>query len=171
MSYFLPAERPGMADPAVVFWELCKLPEFAHIGEAEARVEFLMRSHQEIKGGRQVLGTVFQPNVQGRLKEVFTWLLEEKFGGMEDTPITYLIVIDAEYWLDASDQEREILIYHEACHIQTAFDKNGAQRFDKDTGLPVLCLVGHDVEEFSAVVERYGAHSDELVRFAAAIKS
>lgn len=171
MGYFLPSARPDIQDPAAVFWQLVKdQPEFHHIGEAEARIEFLMRTHPEIKAGRQVLGTVFTPDVQGRLRDVFAWLLDGLFGDTDGNPITFLIIIDAEYWLDASEREREILIYHEACHIQITFDRNGAQRFDRDTGLPVLGLVGHDVEEFAAVVARYGAHSDDLRRFVAAVK-
>jgi len=172
MSYFLPHERPEMADPREVYGRLLKLPEFAHITEAEARVEWLMRGHPEVRGGRQVLGTVFRPDVQGRLREVFQWLLAEKFGAGdndsgdgEDRPIDFLVVLDADYWLDSDDHLREILVYHELCHIQPAFDKHGAQRFDRDTGLPVLTLAGHDVEEFTAVVQRYGAYSGELADF------
>lgn len=168
MGYFLPSDRPEMPNPEAVFLRLCKLDELKHIAEAEARIEFLMRSHEEVKGGRQVLGTVFRPDVQGRLREVFAWLLEEKFGGADDRPIDFLIVLDAQYWLDADDRAREILVYHEACHIQPSFDKHGAQRFDRETGLPVLGLVGHDVEEFAAVVRRYGTHTQELRDFIAA---
>lgn len=167
MSYFLPVERPDIDNPEVFYLRLLKLAEHAHIVEAEARVEFLMRTHAEVKGGRQVLGTVFRPDVQGRLREVFQWLLEDKFGGLGegDRPIDYLIVLDAEWWMDADERDREILVYHEMCHIQPAYDKMGAQRFDRDTGLPVLTLAGHDVEEFSAVVRRYGAYSRDIRDF------
>lgn len=176
MSFFIPLKRPGMPQPAEVYLRLLDLPEHSHIREAEARVEFLMRGHAEVKGGRQVLGTVFRPDVNGRLREVFTWMLEEMFGPGDDSgddaerpPIDFLVVLDAEYWLDGDDRDREILMYHELCHIQPAFDKNGAQRFDRETGLPVLTLAGHDVEEFKAVVERYGAYSEDIRQFVAAV--
>lgn len=172
MGYFLPHERPGMPDPREFFERLKRLPEHAHFTEAEARVEFLMRGHPEQRGGRQVLGTVFRPDVQGRLREVFLWLLEEKFGPGDDAggdeekpPMDFLIVIDADYWLESDDRVREILVYHEMCHVQPAFDKMGNQRFSKETGLPVLTLAGHDVEEFSAVVQRYGTYSQDLKTF------
>jgi hypothetical protein len=177
MSFFLPLKRPEMPQPAAIYLRMLDLPEHIHIREAEARVEFLMRTHAEVKGGRVVLGTVCKPDVTGRLRDVFTWLLEEMFGpgdgaGSDDPdaarPIDFLVVLDAEYWLDATDRQREILVYHELCHIQPSFDKYGAQRFSRDTGLPVLTLAGHDVEEFSAVVTRYGAHTDELRQFIAA---
>jgi hypothetical protein len=170
VGYFLPADRPDLPSPLPHHARMLKLAEHKHIIEAEARVEYLMRSHQEVKGGRRVLGTVFRPDVQGRLREVFQWLLEEKFGAQEgDPPIDYLIVLDADYWVDADERSREVLVYHELCHIQPAFDKYGAQRFDRETGLPVLTLAGHDVEEFSAVVRRYGAHTQELRDFIAAV--
>ena len=170
MSFFLPSERTDVADPREVYGRLLKLPEFAHLTEAEARVEWLFRTHEEVRGGRRVLGTVYRPDVQGRLREVFQWLLDDKFGGVgdEERGIDFLIVLDAEFWLDAGEREREILVYHELCHIQPAFDRFGAQRFDKATGLPILTLVGHDVEEFSAVVRKYGAYSGELRDFIAA---
>lgn len=170
MSYFLPADKPDMPSPLPFHERMLELAEHKHIVEAEARIEYLMRSHEEVKGGRQVIGTVFRPDVQGRLREVFQWLLEDKFALAEgDQPIDYLIVLDASYWSGASDRQREILVYHELCHIQPAFDRYGAQRFDRDTGLPVLTLAGHDVEEFSAVARRYGAHTQELRDFVAAI--
>ncbi|HHP1741547.1 TPA: putative metallopeptidase, partial [Klebsiella pneumoniae] len=35
-----------------------------------------------------------------------------------------------------------------------------APKFNKETGMPVLKLRGHDVEEFVGVVRRYGASKD-----------
>ena len=46
-------------------------------------------------------------------------------------------------------------------------DREGAPRFD-DEGRPVWGLQGHDVEEFAAVVRRYGAHNPDIQRFLAA---
>ena len=170
MSYMLCHEAPpSVPQPAEFFARLLSLPEFGHIVESEVRIEWLYRTHPEVKAGRQVLGAVHEPNVTGRLREVFSWMLQDKFGGSdEDVPIKFLVIIDYEYWAEADHRAREILIYHEACHIRPALGKDGEQRFDKETGLPVLCLVGHDVEEFSAVVRRYGAWSDDLQAFISA---
>lgn len=167
MGYFLPSLRPDIPNPEEVFGRLLRLDEHKHIVEAEVRIEFLMRTHPEVKAGRTVLGTVFRPEVQGRLRDLFDWLLEDKFGGLAegDRGIDFLIVLDAEFWMDADDLAREILVYHEMTHIQPAFDKMGAQRFDRDTGLPVLTIAGHDIEEFAAVVRRYGTYSTDLRNF------
>jgi hypothetical protein len=49
---------------------------------------------------------------------------------------------------------------HELYHIAQATDDYGAPKFNKETGMPVLKLRGHDVEEFVGVVRRYGASKD-----------
>lgn len=166
MGFVVPDGQRGIPHPEEFALRLFQLPELAHIKDSEARIEWLFRTHAEVKGGRQVLGTVFRPEVNGRLRELFTWLLEDKFGGTdEDAPIAFLIVLDYEFWAEAPDLQREILVYHELTHIQPALDKYGAPRFDKETGLPVLTLAGHDIEEFTAVVRRYGSYHQGLVDF------
>lgn len=164
MSYSLPTALPaGISHPAQHLHKLLRLPEFEHLKAGEARIEFLMRGHEQIFAGRRVLGTCHLPRVQGRLKDVFIWMLEEKFGELPD----FLIELDMTYWLDeAGEREREILIYHELMHADQAVDKFGTPRFDQE-GRPTWRIRGHDVEEFSSVVRRYGSWSDELRAFIA----
>jgi len=164
MSFTIPA-RPG---PAEIADRLLRLPEFEHLRAGEARVVYLMRVDPVIKAGRQVLGTCYLPTVQGSLKPLFDWLLADRFGN--DPPIDFLIVLDTEYWQPASELKGEILVYHELMHCGQAVDKHGADRFDPVTGQPIWCIRGHDVEEFVAVVERYGQHNDDIRRFVAAAK-
>jgi len=162
MSYILPADDAH--SPMRHYERLVRLPEFEHLRDGEAHVEFLFRNHPVIRGGRVVLGSVHLPTVQGQLKDVFTWMLEDKFGTLPD----YLVVLDWDYWAESDGRNREILVYHELCHTVHAVDKEGSPRFTEE-GRPVFALVGHDVEEFSAVVQRYGAHSTDLVKFMAAM--
>ena len=49
------------------------------------------------------------------------------------------------------------LVEHELFHIGHATDEFDTPKFSRDTGLPVLCMKGHDVSEFIGVVRRYGA--------------
>lgn len=162
MLYKLPSDLPAnVTQPAQYLQKLLRLPEFSHLKDGEAHIEFLMRGQPEFRGGRHVLGSVHLPQVQGQLKNVFAWILEEKFGSLPD----FLVILEEDYWLEADEREREILVYHELCHTTHAEDKNGAPRYDKDTGRPVFALVGHDVEEFAAVVRRYGLHNPDLVAF------
>lgn len=135
-------------------------PEFDHLKEGDARIEFLLCGVETLRGGRQVLGEVHLPTVQGRLKGVFDWLLLRLF---EETP-DFLVVLDQAYWDEADGRQREILVFHELCHCVQKSDKQGEPRFDEE-GRPVWGLMGHDVEEFTATVSRYGAYSPEIVEF------
>lgn len=51
------------------------------------------------------------------------------------------------------------LVEHELYHCAQKQDAFGAPMFDRETGAPVFAIRGHDVEEFTAVVRRYGPTS------------
>jgi hypothetical protein len=157
-DFSVPGRESG--SPRWHFESLLPLPEFEHLASGGAWVEFLMRTKEQVVGGRRVLGSVHLPTVQGQLKGVFSWMLEEVFGGMPD----FLVVLEDDYWKAATPREREILVYHELCHTEHKRDKEGELRFDVEER-PVWGIVGHDVEEFNAVVRRYGAHSAEIQAF------
>ena len=151
----------GMNHPAIIAERLLLLPEHAHLKDGEAHIEWLLRADPKIQAGRQILGTCYLPSVQGQLRDFFLWLCSRMFGAVPD----FLIILDQGYWEESGPREREILVYHELCHAVHATDKYGAPRFDKDTGRPVFAIKAHDVEEFSAVVRRYGAYSEEIREF------
>lgn len=153
----------GADHPAIIAERVLDLPEHSHLREGEAEIEWLFRTYPKVSAGRQVLGTCYLPAVQGQLKEFFLWMLERQFGRIPH----FLIVIDKAYWDEASPRAREILVYHELCHAVQAVDKFDAPRFDKD-GRPVWALRGHDVEEFTSVVQRYGAWNADIQHFVTA---
>lgn len=146
--------------PALTAGRVLRMPEHVHLQENEIEIDWLMRCAEKVKGGRQVLGTVFEPKVQGELKDLFEFMLERLLGRLP----RFLVVLDDAYWSKATTLQREILVFHELSHIRQKLDKFGAPRFDKD-GLPVYGLHGHDVEEFTQVVARYGAWSDDIRAF------
>lgn len=154
----------GPDHPAIIAERVLDLPEHAHLREGEAHIEWLFRAAPQIKAGRQILGTCHLPTVQGSLRDFFVWLCAKMFGALPD----FLIILDKGYWDEASPREREILVYHELCHAVHAVDKYGELRFDRETGEPVWGLRGHDVEEFTQVVQRYGQWNDDIRRFVAA---
>jgi hypothetical protein len=80
----------------------------------------------------------------------------------------FLIVLDYEYWTEATPLQREILVHHELLHASQAKDLFGAPRFDRD-GNPMWALRPHDLEEFNDVVRRYGVHSEDVETFLRAI--
>lgn len=138
-----------------------RMPEHRHLREHDARLGWMFRAEPKVQAGRRILGMCHRPRVNGSLSGLFDWMLERLLG----EPVDFLIVLDAGFWADASPLEREILVFHELAHAVQAEDQNGAPKFNAATGEPVWALQGHDVEEFNAVVRRYGSHSADLREF------
>lgn len=159
MSYVIPPDDDK--HPARMALRLLQLPEFGHLVDGDAVIDYLYRTHPEDHQGRHILGTCSIPMVQGRNRELFEWLVEERLGRVPD----FLVILDWEYWEDADYHRREILLYHELCHARQKVNKHGLAMFDPETGKPQWAIRGHDVEEFDAVVRRYGAHSEDLRSF------
>lgn len=135
--------------------------------EAGTSLAFMLRLDERVRQGRRILGTCYcKPSAQGDLRPLFEQLLEDTLGYYPD----FLIILDGLWWADATAQQREILVFHEVLHADQAEDKHGSPRFDRQTGLPVPCIRGHDLEEFHAVVERYGAWAPDIVEFASALE-
>lgn len=84
--------------------------------------------------------------------------LREWFGQIPD----FLITLDAPWFAQASNLARCAMIEHELFHAAQQRDEFGAPKFSRSTGRPMWCIASHDIEEFTAVVRRYGAWSDEL---------
>lgn len=149
--------------PATIAARVMRMPEHRHLVDNEIDIDWLMRADEKIKQGRMILGTVYEPKVQGELKDLFDFMLDKLLGRIPK----FLIILDDRYWEAATPLQREILVFHELSHIRHKLDRYGAPRFDKD-GLPVYGLHGHDVEEFTQVVARYGAWNDDIRAFVAA---
>jgi len=118
------------------------------------------------RNGRGILGTCQMPGVNGSLSKLFDWLLEEQLGYSP----TFLILLNGEWWHEAGDRRREILLFHEALHAGQRLDKYGSPMYSQSTGEPIPAIVGHDLEEFNAVVERYGAWKTDITAFVQAFK-
>jgi len=140
--------------------------EFAHLREGEPRILILFRTIPKVKGGRAVLGECCMPTVQGSLRSMFEWLMVERFGFYPD----FMILLDRDWWNEADERSREALMFHELMHADQAVDQYGAPRFNKETGEPCWRIRGHDIEEFNAVVERYGAWLPDIRAFIEASK-
>ena len=157
-DYFAPYVVPeGELHPAIIAERLMLDEEHAHLKENELHIEYLFKTEHKSKGGKQILGMVHEPKVQGHLKDLFEMLVMQFFGAMPN----YIITLDHEYWKDASAIDREALLWHELAHIKQQKDAYDAPKFDRD-GLPVYGLVEHDVTAFISEVRRYGAWHGEL---------
>lgn len=155
--------------PAAYAARLIDDPEHVHIKDHEVKIEYLLDTGIETKGGKRVLGAVVVPMVQGRLRRLFDQILAEWLD-VVGVGVDYLIIIDDDFWRDASDREREALIWHELSHIKQDVDAFGSPKFNQE-GKAVMRLVEHDVAAFHSEVERYGAWSPDLATFAEKLQS
>ncbi len=153
----------GDAHPAIIFERLIDLPEHQHFRDDGIAVEFLYRIAPKIKAGKQQLGMMALPTVQGQFKDLFEQLLCQFFGRMPH----FLCILDQEFWLAADQVTREALLEHELCHVRQEVTKTGELRFDQD-GNPVYGIVGHDIEEFNYIVRKYGAWQPDIAAFISA---
>ena len=119
----------------------------------DADLQVLWANNGFTKQGRAVIGQAEQVMFRagGWQKARQEQQMREWFG---DTP-TFLITFDGSYAQTCSDADWCALVEHELYHLAHQKDEFGAPAFTKD-GLPKIALQGHDVEEFVAVVRRYG---------------
>jgi len=156
---------PEDAHPAIIAARVMGYPEHQHLRDNEVAFGWLMRATPKEKGNKIELGSVHDVKTmfQGGFKDLGLQLLQGLLGELPQ----FLVVINAPWWGQASDEEREALVFHELCHVQQAIDHFGSPKFDRD-GLPVFKCVGHDVEAFRSEVVRYGQWTPDLADFVAA---
>lgn len=78
--------------------------------------------------------------------------LTEWFGEVPD----FLLTFDALFLNEADDVDFCFMVDHELFHCAQAKDEFDEPRFNKVTAEPVWAIRGHDIEEFTAVVRRFG---------------
>lgn len=154
----------GPRHPADIAARLMLDPEHAHLADNEISIGYLMRLHAKEKGGKVELGSMHDAKymAQGGFKELFTQLLT----GMLGFSPQFVMVLDRDWWLQASELEQEALVWHELCHCKQKLDKYGAPKFGLD-GTPSYGIVEHDVTAFRSEVAKYGAWSPDLREFLA----
>lgn len=132
-------------------------PDHSHLIDAD--IAFLWAATAFTKQGRTVLGQAEEVMMRagGWQKARMEQQMYEWFGRKPD----FIITLAADFCMNCSDLEFCALVEHELYHIAQATDEFGAPKFYRDSGLPKLCMRGHDVEEFVGVVRRYGT-SDEV---------
>ncbi|WP_194761001.1 putative metallopeptidase [Klebsiella variicola] len=131
-------------------------PDHFHLHTAD--IAFMWASNAFDKRGRAILGQCEEVMLRagGWQKSRMEQQMYEWFGRIPK----FIITLAADYCEQCSDLEFCALVEHELYHIAQATDYYGAPKFNKETGMPVLKLRGHDVEEFVGVVRRYGASKD-----------
>ncbi len=107
---------------------------------AEARIIYLFRSGDWKSKGKVVLGKA------SKVPEQWQYL----------TGLDLVVTINKVAWPALSARQRVALVDHELCHFEKDVD---------DGGDPKWLLVGHDVEEFTGVIQRHGLWSRDVENF------
>lgn len=135
--------------------------DFSEWRDFEPDVAFLWRTGEWQRKGKSVLGSCGIPTVPGGdNRKLFEWMLDRILGRFPD----FLITINKDWYEGAPPKSREALVFHEMLHIDVARNEYGEMRLTRE-GTPIWTVGGHDLEEFNAVVARYGAWSCDIAAF------
>ena len=117
------------------------------------RVEFLMMSKTPKSKGKEVWGRA--KKISGLPAFLAQETLQDYY---EDQPADFFVIeLSEEIWETLTAKGKQALIDHELSHCEL--------EIDDETGATSLAIVGHDVTEFSAVMERHGLWNDGLRDF------
>lgn len=154
--------------PANIAARLMRHPVHQHLGDNDVQFGWLMRMDEKRKGGKVELGSVHavKTMAQGGFKDLFLQLLERMLGALPE----FVVVINAAWWDQATDEQRRALVWHELAHVKQATDRYDAPRFDRD-GLPVWAIVEHDITAFQSELAEFGAWTDDIASFLNAAKA
>lgn len=133
--------------------------------------DLVERHHEELAEARIALAwcTSWRPTVDGRVT-----LGKCKKASDLDRELSqwdFVILLRKLFWQhDAvTFTQRQALLDHELCHAAVRLDDHGQPVLD-ERGRIVYRIRQHDIEEFTAVVERYGCWERDLELFAAALR-
>ncbi|WP_054948959.1 putative metallopeptidase [Numidum massiliense] len=86
-----------------------------------------------------------------------------------ETDAECAVIVNGDIWGNLNVKQREALVYHELCHFEEMTDAMGNPKEDENKR-PMYKTVGHDVEEFSAVVRKYGLWMADVRKFGQVVK-
>lgn len=123
-----------------------------HKNLAEARIEYVWRDKASKSKGRIVLAKA------RKVGGLNAWLANASAGytDAEANDPLFVIEVAADMWERLSEEQRVALVDHELCHCWVEMDAEGN---------PELGTRGHDLEEFSCIVERHGLWKGDVDAF------
>lgn len=167
---FLPA-------PEIVAWarstfieEGAALENEEHAHLRDASIGTLWTNVANSKNGRSIVGQceLGDPMAMGKWAKAKARIqVEHWFGTIPD----FILTFDAAYAMQCSDIEWCALVEHELLHAAQETNQFGAPKFSASTGRPVFGIRGHDVQEFTSIVRRYGAEAAHVREFVEAAKA
>jgi hypothetical protein len=127
--------------------------------------------HEDLKDARIALAwcTSWRPDADGRVT-----LGKCKKASDLDRELSlfdFIILLKKSFWQDlqVTADQRRALLDHELCHAGLAYDVRTGEPVTDERGRKCYRTIRHDIEEFSAVVERHGVWRHDIERFAQAI--
>lgn len=133
--------------------------------------DLIVEHHEDLEQARIALAwcTSWQPDVDGRVT-----LGKCKKASDLDRELSqwdFIILLRKSFWTEerVTLAQRRALLDHELCHAAVKLDGNGEPVID-ERGRRVYRVRKHDLEEFTAVVERHGLWKRDLEMFAAAMR-
>ena len=137
-------------------------PEHGHLEQAS--IGALWTNVANSRNGRMIVGQceTGDPMAMGKWAKAKARIqVEQWFGSIPD----FILTFDAGYASQCSDIEWCALLEHELLHAAQERDVFGAPKFSASTGRPVWAIRGHDVQEFTSIVRRYGADAAHVREF------
>ena len=133
-------------------------PDHDHL--QHAAIGWLWTCCDLTRQGRMVVGTCELPECQGGkwARDRYDYQLRQWFGEI-GANLSFLITIYGPYAKICSDATFCALVEHELYHCGLARDPETGEPKETRDGMPKYAIRGHDVEEFTGVVARYGAGS------------
>lgn len=155
---FIPADdlREWIMDTFIAEDAPLANPDHFHLADAELGI--LWTNAPNGKHMRTIIGQaeIMPPMAMGKWPRTRAMQqIEEWFGIVPDFLITFYAPVAAAM----DDVSFCALVEHELYHAGQEKDVYGAPKFTQD-GRPKFAIRGHDVEEFTGVVARYGPSAD-----------
>jgi hypothetical protein len=166
---FLPAPKLAEWARATFLDSDSRLYNEEHRHLLRANIAYLWTNVPNKRAMRTIIATAEMPQPKGGAwkKGREEYQLDAWFGDWF-AHVDFLITVYAPYAEDADHWSWCATIEHELYHCAQARNARGALRFNKETGKPIYAMKGHDVEEHTGVVERYGARAAGVLDFVAA---
>lgn len=147
-------------EPAEIARELRQtVPEHIERGLGRARILWLWTSKAISSHGKSVVARtrLVNPLTASIIREFYLDESQKSDAWDWDTTPHFTVEVSADWWDIYTDHQRIALIDHELCHM--AFDEDGKPR-----------LRPHDLQEFSAVVQRHGLWASDVQSMAKAMQ-
>lgn len=133
--------------------------------------ELVDANHEDLRKARIALAwcTSWKPDVDGRV--VLGKMKKASDLDRELMAYDFVVLLSKRFWMhpDTKESQRRALLDHELCHGALTHDASG-EPMENDRGQLVYRIRKHDLEEFSAIVERHGIWKKDIEQFARALR-